>query len=587
MNKKHIIFLFIAIIAICIITSIISLRKPKYKEVSYSQFLDYVNTNAIDTIYYSKDDTQMTFTLLNEDTQNMSIEERRKYRYKEHEYRITTYPNYDNFQKEMLSKGINIVNKTKNKYPLLVNMLKVLPLCVVLIFTVKTFNNKGNLNSTDVIKQSNTKFSNIIGQDEIMDDVKFITELIKNPYKGKDIGVKPPKGILLSGPPGTGKTLIAKAIAGEANVPFLYMNASNFIELYAGVGAKRVRSLFQKAKQYSPCIIFIDEIDSIGCSRDNCNNPNSEDIQTLNALLQEMDGFNERENVFVIAATNRLDKLDEALTRAGRFDRQIEINPPKNWEIRKKIFEYYLKSLKTTKDINLEYISKQISGATGADIAAICNEAGIIALMNNKNNIDTNCLEEAIDKKIFKGNRTKINAYTIDKEIIAYHEAGHAVMTYFLNKPISRVSIVNTTSGVGGFVMQSDKESMFMTKKELEEQILIAYAGRVSEQIKFGDVTTGAANDITQATSIMVNYIEKYGFDESFGLLDMQILNKNMTVSEETLTKRLSVMSQKMYEKSHDILLDNYNKVEILANKLMEAETLNDIEIKDILENKN
>lgn len=160
-------------------------------------------------------------------------------------------------------------------------------------------------------------------------------------------------------------------------------------------------------------------------------------------------------------------------------------------------------------------------------------------------------------------------------------------MTYFLNKPISRVSIVNTTSGVGGFVMQSDKESMFMTKKELEEQILIAYAGRVSEQIKFGDVTTGAANDITQATSIMVNYIEKYGFDESFGLLDMQILNKNMTVSEETLTKRLSVMSQKMYEKSHDILLDNYNKVEILANKLMEAETLNDIEIKDILENKN
>lgn len=359
------------------------------------------------------------------------------------------------------------------------------------------------------------------------------------------------------------------------------MNASNFIELYVGTGAKRVRELFTTAKKHEPCIIFIDEIDAIGQARGS-NRGSSENDQTINALLQEMDGFKDKGNIFVIAATNNPDNLDKALVRAGRFDRQIRINPPKDWTVRKKLFEHYLKDCKLNETVNLETVSKQLVGFTGADIKTVVNEAKLIATMKDSNSIGTEHLEEAIDKIIFKGNRSKDKGYFKDKQIVAYHEAGHAVMSYLLDEPIARASIAGTSSGVGGVVFNEEKKSQFQTNKDLENRICIAYAGRCSEKIKFNIVTTGASNDITQATNVILSYIEKYGFNSEFGMLDMEVLNNQSLIDNGYIVKLMSEMATQYEKKTFDLLNENFRFVEILAEKLLECETLSGDGIKEL-----
>ena len=375
---------------------------------------------------------------------------------------------------------------------------------------------------------------------------------------------------------------MAKAIAHEAGVPFLYQNASGLIEMYVGLGARRVRNLFKIAKKNAPCIIFIDEIDAVGGSRDSGKNT-SEHEQTINALLQEMDGFNGRDGIFMIAATNRADALDEALVRSGRFDRRITVNPPRDWTVRKRLFDHYLAKYVCVDDIDVDTLAKQISGFTGADIAMLCNEASIIAAMHGKAGIDNACFEEAIDKKTFNGNRSKNEAVESDKNIVAYHEAGHAVMTYLTGQPIARASIQATTSGVGGVVFREDVNTMFQTAEDLRNGVLIAYAGRASEEIKFKSVTTGASNDITKATQIMVQYIEHLGFDGEFGLLDVSVLAQNHFMSSDNITERLSNMSNELYKECKDRLSENYNLVEKLAAALLEKNTLVGSEIKKLL----
>lgn len=554
------------------------------EEVTYTEFLEMVKNKQVDTVYYSTSDEVMTFTLFNDETKEMSKKERESYKYKLEDYRKTLYPAYDEFRKDMLNADVNLkVSKDKSFISILTGIISLgLPiLWIYLIFKLMTSQTKG-IDKKTLLQTSNVRFSDVIGQDEILDDIKFITELIKNPSMGCEIGAKVPKGVLLTGEPGTGKTLIAKAIAGEAGVPFLYMNASQFKELFVGMGAKRVRELFKAARENAPCIIFIDEIDAVGGKRDT-RGSTSEDDQTINALLTEMDGFSEREGIFVIAATNRPDKLDKALIRSGRFDRQIAVNPPKSWTVRRDLFEHYLNNLKLADDVDLENLSKQVVGFTGADIATVCNEAGIIALMNKKSCVDNACIEEAIDKKIFKGNRSKSEKYLKDKTITAYHEAGHAVMTYLCEQPIARASIISNTNGVGGFVMQTESDSAFTTDKELRNQVMIAYAGRASEEIKFSEVTTGAVSDLNQATNIIIAYIEKYGFDKDFGLLDMQVLQEQSLVERDSTVTRLSNMSKKIYAECIDLLRKNYNKVELLAQKLLEVETLSGSEIENLL----
>ena len=398
-----------------------------------------------------------------------------------------------------------------------------------------------------------------------------------------DIGARVPKGILLCGEPGTGKTLIARAIAGEAGVPFIYANASSFIEMFVGLGAKRVRNVFAVAKKNAPCIVFIDEIDAIGTKRGS-RKGTSENDQTINALLQEMDGFTGREGIFVIAATNRVDELDNAITRTGRFDRIINVNPPRDWKVRQEIFKFYLDKLKTDETLDLETISRQTTGFTGSDIATICNEAGIVALMNDKNAVDMGCMEEAIDKHIFKGNRTKgKEEFKNDKRIVAYHESGHAVMNFLVGQHISRASIIANTSGVGGVVFGADQDSYFTTKKQFEDKVMVCYAGRISEQLKFGSITTGASNDITQATQIIKNYVGKYGFDDEFGLIDMSIMHNDSLIKDDNILNRVQQIAKDLYERANSLLKDNYTLVEKLAIELLDKETMSGKEIIELL----
>lgn len=564
---------------------ITKLNQKSIEEISYNEFWEYVNDGKVDTIYYNPSSEYMTITLINADTVDMTREERDKYRYSEEDTRKVLYPGEDcNFRERVLIADANVRVIQSSFLSNIGSLLMTICLyCGLFIIIMKVMS--GPISATkekDLLQTSDVSFDDIIGHEEIIDDVKFITELIRDPKKGESVGAKLPKGLLLEGPPGTGKTLLAKAIAHEAGVPFLYQNASGLIEMYVGLGARRVRNLFKIAKKNAPCIIFIDEIDAVGGSRDSGKNT-SEHEQTINALLQEMDGFNGRDGIFMIAATNRADALDEALVRSGRFDRRITVNPPRDWTVRKRLFDHYLAKYVCTDDIDVDTLAKQISGFTGADIAMLCNEASIIAAMHGKAGIDNACLEEAIDKKTFNGNRSKNEAVESDKNIVAYHEAGHAVMTYLTGQPIARASIQATTSGVGGVVFREDVNTMFQTAEDLRNGVLIAYAGRASEEIKFKSVTTGASNDITKATQIMVQYIEHLGFDGEFGLLDVSVLAQNHFMSSDNITERLSNMSNELYKECKDRLSENYNLVEKLAAALLEKNTLVGSEIKKLL----
>ena len=577
--------ILVTISTLLLLLQIISMTKNNTKDydlVTYNEFIQHLEKGEVDTVYYSSSEELMYFTLFTEESKKMTREERKDYKYKDEQYRSVYYPAYDEFRKDMLSYDVELklVSNT--------SILDILPytgpilMIVLFVSMIRSMIPKTNIDKIDLTPISTTKFSDVIGQDEILEDVKYITMLLKNPNLGDDMGVKAPRGILFSGPPGTGKTLIAKAIAGEAGVPFIYMSGSEFVELYVGLGAKKVREVFKRAKENAPCILFIDEIDAIGGKRGS-KDSHSEREQTLNALLTEMDGFNKREQVFVIAATNRAEMLDDALVRAGRFDRQVVINPPKTWNVRAELFKLFLKDKKISEDVNYENLSKQVVGFTGADIEAVCNEAGLIALLKEKNAIDTECLEEAIDKRLFHGNRSK-TSYEKDKEIVAYHEAGHAVQVWLQKQPITRVSIASTTSGVGGFVMQSESESLFTTDAELRSQILICYAGRAAEAIKFKEVTTGASNDITQATKIMLNYIQKYGFDKPYGIIDIGVLAESQLVSADSITERITKMSTDFYADCEKLLQENFDKVEKVAVALLLRETLDADEIMAILE---
>ena len=556
------------------------------KEVSYNQFLDYVETGAVDTVYYNKNVEYITFTMYNDDTRGLSKEERKDYNYTNEDKRKVLNPNKDTFREDMLLKDVNIVKTDDNKELIsaILSLITTIAIYIIIIKLMMSIMVPGsNINEKDMIQKTDVTFDDIIGHDEIINDVKFITELIKHPEKGEKIGAKLPHGILLEGPPGTGKTLIAKAIAHEADVPFINQNASGFIEMYVGLGAKRVRSLFKLAKKKAPCIIFIDEIDAIGVARDS-KNSHSENEQTINALLQEMDGFGTADNIFVIAATNRADALDKALVRSGRFDRRIVVNPPRDWTVRRDLFNHYLDKYKVADDLDIDTLAKQTSGFTGADIAMVCNEASIIAVMADSEVINKDDLESAIDRKIFRGNRSKAETDTLDRQIVAYHEAGHAVMTWLLGRPIARASIQSTTSGVGGAVFREDTTSKFTSNKDLRELVMIAYAGRASEDIKFKSLSDGASNDITKATEMMTEYIERLGFDDDFGLLDIGVLSREHLLDSKDITKKLSQMSKELYTECKQKLNDNYDKVETLAQSLLDCNTLSGDEIDKLLQ---
>ena len=581
------------------------IMKDDYPRITLTEFWEMVEEGKVEAIYADKTKyLDFDILLYNDETRAMSVGDRRNYEgHSKEDYYICMHPGTDEFREQVLLANVDYRHKTdetsatdKQDSALtdIVSVLVGIPsavmtviMIVFLFYMIRMVQKDVTSEISEVVTESKSKkrFEDVIGLDEIVDDVKFIVTLVKNPHKGESIGAKPPKGILFSGPPGTGKTLLAKAVAGEAGVPFIYLNASNLIELYVGMGARRVRDTFREARRKAPCVVFIDEIDAVGASRETVDS-NSERKQTVNALLQELDGFKPSSGIVVIAATNTPEVLDKALTRSGRFDREVVVAPPKNWQAREKLFKFYTEVLSVDDDVNLEALAKETIGFTGADVEATCNEAAIIALSNDKQKISMSDFEEAIDKRILKGNKRK-SEVSKDTTIIAYHEAGHAVMAFLNKKEIARATIVGSTSGVGGFVLHSEKEGAFTSKAEFIQNIMGAYAGRASEEIKFGpdSITTGASSDIQAATQTLMQYIINYGFDEDMGMVDYAFLVNHQMLDKEDLNLKLKELANKFYKDTVETLRANYNLVEKLATKLLEVETISGEEIQKLLEN--
>ena len=435
---------------------------------------------------------------------------------------------------------------------------------------------------------TNIRFKDIAGLEEEKNELVEIVDFLKNPKRYETMGAKVPKGILLCGKPGTGKTLIAKAVAGEAGVPFISMSGSEFIEMFAGLGASRVRKLFEKAKKMSPCIIFIDEIDAIGARRTSNSGAETENNQTLNQLLVEMDGFSSEETIIVLAATNRPEMLDKALLRPGRFDRQITIPVP-DLKGRLEILKIHAEDKKLSDDVNLESIAEDTAGFTGAELANILNEAAIIATINKHDEIENSDIEEAV-KKVTVGLEKKTRVYSEkDKKLTAYHEAGHAVVSKYLQTQtdVKEVSII--PRGVaGGYTMyKSDEDKYYISKTEMKEKLIALLGGRAAEKLVLDDISTGASNDIEVATRIAREMVTKYGMSDNLGPIDFQGKEQNdMFVFGENIGDKIGAevksLIDEAYNNAQKLLIEHRDKLDAIAQTLLAQEKINEQEFKEI-----
>lgn len=448
--------------------------------------------------------------------------------------------------------------------------------------TGKVFGSTGNKINSEKVE---TKFSDVAGIDEVKEELMEVVDFLKTPERFLQTGARAPKGVLLLGNPGTGKTLLAKAVAGESNANFFTMSGSEFVEMYVGVGAARVRDLFKKAKADSPSIIFIDEIDAVGGKRSSGpNRSDSEREQTLNQLLVEMDGFDTDSKVIVMAATNREDMLDSALLRAGRFDRKINVTPP-DLKGRSEILAIHSKNKKLSSDVSLEAIAKITAGFVGADLANLVNEAAILASRKNSSEITMEDFDDAIDKiGLGLGKKGRI-IKPQEKKLLAYHEAGHAFMAELLEDadPVHKVTIVSRGSA-GGFMMPLPEEKLVTTSKELIAQIKVLFGGRASEEIVFNDISTGAYSDIKKATEIARTYIEKVGMNNNIGPVNIE--NENYYSSDITMREvdlEIREMLGKEYRQTIEILKENREKLDKIAELLVEKETITGEEVRKIV----
>ena len=439
------------------------------------------------------------------------------------------------------------------------------------------------------------KFIDVAGEDEAKENLAEIVEYLHNPERYREIGASMPKGILLVGPPGTGKTMLAKAVAGEADVPFFSMSGSEFVEMFVGMGASKVRDLFKQAKDKAPCIVFIDEIDAIGKKRDGQIGGNDEREQTLNQLLTEMDGFEENNGVIILAATNRPETLDPALLRPGRFDRRVPVELP-DLKGREAILKVHAKKVKIADDVDFEKVARMASGASGAELANIVNEAALRAVRDHRSFVTQVDLEESIEVVI--AGYQKKNAILTDKEkrIVAYHEIGHALVAakQTNSAPVQKITIVPRTSGALGYTMQVEEGNHYlMSKEEMENKIATYTGGRAAEEIVFGSVTTGASNDIEQATKLARAMITRYGMCKDFDMVAMEVQtnqylggDSSLTCSAETqkiIDEKVVELVRKQHEKAAQILLENREKLDELSLYLYQKETITGDEFMNIL----
>ena len=433
----------------------------------------------------------------------------------------------------------------------------------------------------------NLTFDDVAGYQQTKDSLQFLVTCLREQTKLEAIGSKMPHGVLLYGPPGTGKTLMAKAIACTAGVPFIYASGSQFMEIYVGTGAKNIRSIYEQARKQTPCVVFIDEIDAIGGSR-NDGESNSERKHTLDALLVEMDGINENKGILTIAATNLIDELDPALTRSGRFDRKIAVPLPDR-DDRLAILKVHARNKRLADDVDLSEVATMTVGFSGADLENILNESGIIALQRGGSTINRSDVEKAT-LQTATGGETKPNSDKNAKELVAYHEAGHAIAHKLIaHEPVMRVTIMGSTSGVGGLTFGgSEKGRSFPSKKQLEKQIQVLYAGRVAEAIRFGaeNITVGASNDIERATKLIRQYIINYGMNDELGLLNMDVLmnTKVSMVPDDQVVEKARALSSKLYQDTMAILKAHKSLLDRLANTLLKKESLNEEEVNGIVD---
>lgn len=486
---------------------------------------------------------------------------------------ITDNPKSDNFKLEMLEADVDVIEIANIDY---LSLIMTVSFVLFIAFSLRALTSKTGSQTKKVDTKAlvDTKFKNIAGLAEVKEDMKFIVDFLKDPKKFEERGAELPKGMILTGPPGTGKTLLARAIAGEANVPFFSANGSDFIEMFAGMGAKRVRDLFKEAKASAPCIVFIDEIDAIGGKR-GPNVGNGEQRQTINALLGEMDGFSSSSGVMVIAATNRIEDLDSALIRPGRFDKHVTVPLPQTPEERLEIINLYKNKRQFDEEVDFDSLAKETIGFSPADIKTLINEATLISIMDNKEAIDKECLDKALFKKLMQGHPVKNKKRNEDElRLIAWHEAGHALVARKHNIEVSKVTIVSSTSGAGGVTFTVPKKLGLNSIEEMKAQVMLSYGGRIAERLLLQDkekVTTGASSDIKQATRIIHEMISAYGMTETYGMLNLELLGiDNKVILDEAIK-----MATELEQKTLDLLSDNYATLEAIANVLLEKETIN------------
>jgi len=588
MIKKHlpwILFIFVSISLVALIWN--EPRQKVTSEIGYSDFVAQIDAGKIHNVVISNGGTITGH-------------------YKDNRTFTTYVTSLGSLIPRMEAQKINITMEPENTNSFWISLfINVFP--VIIFFSIWVYlsrkgpgavgsgplsmgKSKAKLLTEDNITKT---FDDIAGVDQAKEDLSEVVDFLKDPHKFERLGGKIPKGVLLVGPPGTGKTLLARAVAGEAGVPFFSISGSDFVEMFVGVGASRVRDMFEQAKKNAPCIIFIDEIDAVGRSRANGISGNDERDQTLNAMLVEMDGFNDNEGVIVIAATNRVDVLDKALTRPGRFDRQITVPNP-DFVGREKILKVHTRKVPLGPDVNLKVVAKGTPGFSGADLANLVNEAALLAARRSKRIVTKDEFEDARDKILMGSEHRTLLMTEEEKKMTAYHEAGHALVSLHMpgSVPIHKATIIPRGRALGMVQSLPERDQISQSYEEMIAQLAMAMGGRVAEEIIFGDnkVSSGASGDIQQATKLARAMVTQYGFSKNLGRMAYEEPNSDVfrssKVSEQTqrlIDNEILSLVESSYQKAKEIIKKYQDQLDRLANGLLEYETLSGEEIRDLV----
>ncbi|MBP3801695.1 MAG: ATP-dependent zinc metalloprotease FtsH [Clostridia bacterium] len=591
-SSKKSLYIVVTIITLLIIVGIITFivinnnnkEEKDEKTLAYTDLIKEISYGNVEKIEMTVESTTVKVKIKNDEEEKTSI-----------------VPNTESFitlvqQKVAEGNEIELIQNPKSVLATIAStFVSFLPTIImialfVMIFKMQGLGEKGKVYD-ETERKTKIKFDDVAGLDEEKQELIEIVDFLKKPEKFTKMGAQIPKGVLLYGKPGTGKTLIAKAIAGEANVPFISMSGSEFIEMFAGLGASRVRKLFEKARKLAPCIVFIDEIDAIGSRRTTNSGAETENNQTLNQLLVEMDGFGSEETIIVLAATNRPEMLDKALLRPGRFDRQITIPTP-DLKGRLEILKIHSKEKKLSDEVNLESIAEDTAGFTGAELANILNESAIIATINKHDEIENSDIEEAV-KKVTVGLEKRTRKYSDkDKKLTAYHEAGHAVVSRYLptQTDVKEISII--PRGVaGGYTMyKSDDDKYYISKTEMKEKLIALLGGRAAEKLVLDDISTGASNDIEVATNIARDMVTKYGMSDVLGPIDfqgkepyeIQMFGENIG---DKIGDEVKKLIDEAYKNAIDLLIAHRDKLDLIAETLIKQEKINEQQFNELFGN--